>query len=252
MELPKLDLNAVRISDDGEFHMPVGVANGRAALVLHEAPGITSNVKRRCAMLASLGYIVFAPDLHHSGRALDSDEIRSAVAAFRNSPQLLRDRVEESLNRLCTVADVSRQRVAVLGYCFGGMAALELARSGAHVAAVASFHGLLSTNSPARAGQVQAPILACTGGLDEFVPAEDIFSFQKEMTAARAQWELIVYGQAKHSFTNIDASIFGDHRMQHDPYADKKSWASMLDFLDMAYATCGLNGRKVESFGSTC
>lgn len=125
--------------------------------------------------------------------------------------------------------------MAVLGYCFGGMAALELARSGAEVAAVASFHGLLATKSPARPGQVRAPILVCTGGQDELVPAQDIFSFQQKMTEAKARWELIVYGQARHSFANADASWFGDARMRYDPQVDGNSWARTMGFLDAEF-----------------
>lgn len=220
----------------GELHLPSGLANGRAALVLHEAPGITSNVQRRCKMLAAMGYVAFAPDLHRSDRALGPAEVSAAMNAFRASPELLRSRVEENLTYLCDEARVSRQRVAVLGYCFGGMAALELARSGAEVAAVASFHGLLTTESPAAPGQVRTLVLVCTGGRDELVPPQDVLSFQQEMTAANARWELVVYGQARHSFTNADATKFGDPRMLHDPYADRKSWAALQDFLDFAYA----------------
>lgn len=226
----------VQILPDGEFYPPVGEANGRVALVLHEAPGITGNVRRRCAMLAEQGYAAFAPDLHRSGRALGPEGVRQAMAAFRAEPQLLRDRVNESLDRLCALAGATPHQVAVIGYCFGGMAALELARSGAKVAAIASFHGLLLTSAPAREGQVHTPVLAMTGGLDEFVPPQDVLAFQNEMTAAKAPWELIVYGRARHSFTNIEASIFGDDRMRHDPSADQKSWAALLDFLETAYA----------------
>lgn len=220
----------------GEFYIPTGTANGRAALVLHEAPGITSNVKRRSVILASLGYTVFAPNLHQSNHVMTPDETRSAVSNFYENPPLLRSRVEESLNHLCVISGVPRERVVVIGYCFGGMAALELARSGCCVAAIVSFHGLLSTKAPAQSGEILTPILVCTGGLDEFVPAEDILSFQKEMSGANARWELIIYGSARHSFTNLDASSFGDHRMHHDPNADKKSWSAMLEFLNAVYA----------------
>lgn len=236
MQIGPSHSNLTRVSSAGELHLPAGVANGRAALVLHEAPGITSNVQRRCAMLAALGYVAFAPDLHRSDRGLSPAEVRAAIDAFRLNPERLRSRVEDSLAYLCDEARVVRQRVAVVGYCFGGMAALELARSGADVAAVASFHGLLGTKLPAAPGQVRAPLLVCTGGRDELVPPQDVLSFQQEMTAANARWELIVYGQARHSFTNADATKFGDPRMRHDPYADRKSWAALQEFLAFAYA----------------
>lgn len=220
----------------GELYRPEGSGNGRGALVLHEADGIGGNVRRRCAMLARLGYVALAADLHGDGRVLVPEAIAPAMARFRADPPALRRRVASGLEALCAASALEPDEVAVIGYCFGGMAAIELARGGARVAAVASFHGLLTTIAPAPPDAVRAPVLACTGALDPLVPPEHLAAFQAEMTAARANWQSIVYGNALHSFTNEAVGGLGDPRMAHDPAADRQSWAAMLAFLEEAYA----------------
>ncbi|MDE0946447.1 MAG: dienelactone hydrolase family protein [Sphingobium sp.] len=121
-------------------------------------------------------------------------------------------------------------------YCFGGLAVLELARSGAPLRAVASFHGLLTTRRPAEPDTVSARILACTGALDPLVPPEDVETFEAEMRASQADWQLIVYGRALHSFTNSSVDGLGDPRMAYDSSADRQSWAALLGFLDESFA----------------
>ena len=221
----------------GELHRPAGIANGRAVLLFHEADGIGGNVRRRCAMLADLGYVAAAADLHGHGRTLPDAEIPAAMQRFREHPPLLRRRARAALDALTAVTGSVPNGTAAIGYCFGGLAALELARSGAPLQAVVSFHGLLTSRAPAKAGDITARILACTGALDPLVPPEDIAAFQAEMTAARADWQLIVYGRALHSFTNIAVDGLGDPRMAYDPAADRQSWAAMLLFLEESFAS---------------
>jgi len=221
---------------DGEIHYPAGAANGRAMLVVHEADGIGGNVRRRCAMLAELGYIAAAADMHGNGRTLGDDEIGPAMARFRAEPTMLRSRVTAGLDALSATAGLAPDRIGAIGYCFGGLAVLELARSGAGVRAVASFHGLLTTSAPAKAGEVTARILACTGALDPLVPPDHVATFQAEMMAAQADWQLIVHGQALHSFTNVAVDGLGDPRMAYHPSADRQSWAALCGFLDDSFA----------------
>lgn len=215
----------------GVLWQPTSRANGRAVLLLHEAPGITANVRRRGAVLAARGYTAFAPELHRAGRPLGRDEAHAAVAAFQHDPMPLRQRVAESLAQLCQACGAVPAQVAVLGYCFGGMAALEFARSGAEAGLVMSYHGLLSTRVPAPPGGVRMPVTVFTGALDPLVPLGDVAAFQQEMLDAQAQWRLVMYGQARHSFTNADAGGFGDPRMQYDPEADADAWAQTLQRL---------------------
>jgi len=220
----------------GEIVGPVGPANGRAILVVHEADGIGGNVRRSCTRLAALGYAAAAADLHGDGRVLADDEIGPAMARFKAEPALLRRRVRAAFDALLAETGLAADRVAAIGYCFGGLAVLELARSGAALSAVASFHGLLTTAAPAGPGDIAARVLACTGALDPLVPPADVATFQAEMTGAAADWQLIVYGRALHSFTNVDVDGLGDPRMAYDEAADRQSWAALVAFLDAAFA----------------
>ncbi|MDI6539867.1 dienelactone hydrolase family protein [Pantoea ananatis] len=225
----------VQKTHKGEFCLPGNNANGRAVIVLHEAPGVTKNVRRRSQDLAKLGYVVFAPFLHGYARPLGSEESRAAVSHFYENPQLLRERVKESLDYLCETFPLTCCHIAVIGYCFGGMAALEYARSGAAVAGIVSFHGLLKTLLPASADSIKAPLLVCTGAKDPFVPQEHILNFWMEMEKARADWRLIVFGNAAHSFTNLTAHEFGDERLRYDAQSDVMSWDNMKIFLQECF-----------------
>ena len=220
----------------GELYRPAGPANGRAMLVAHEADGIGGNVRRRCAMLAGMGYVALAVDLHGGGRVLEGAEMTEALRRFRVEPETLRARIGAGLAALAALDGVAADRIAAIGYCFGGLAVLELARSGAEVCAVGSFHGLLTTAAPARPGAVRASVAAYTGALDPLVPPEDIAAFQAEMTAAGADWQLAIYGRALHSFTNNAVDGLGDPRMAYDAAADRQSWAALRLFLDEAFA----------------
>jgi dienelactone hydrolase len=208
--------------------------NGRAVLVVHEAPGLGNNARRRAAMLAELGYFALAADLYGGGRTFREGEAAAHMDALRSDPAALRRRVLAGLDALLELSGIEAKRTAAVGYCFGGMAVLELARSGAGLAAVVSFHGLLRTSAPARKNEARGRILACTGALDPLVPLEDVTAFQEEMAAAGADWQLVVYGRALHSFTNPNVAGGSDPRMDYDPSADRQSWAAALTFLDEA------------------
>jgi dienelactone hydrolase len=221
----------------GQLFRPGGAPNGRAMLVVHEADGIGSNVLRRCAMLADLGYIALAADLHGGGRVLAGEEMMPAVNALKNDPVTFRGRVNAGYEALVRTGGVDPARIAAMGYCFGGTAVLELARSGTPVVAVASFHGLLTTPAPAHLGAIRPRVLVCTGAKDPLVPLEDIDAFQREMYAAHADWQLIVYGTALHSFTNPNVDGMNDPRMRYDASADRQSWAAFLAFLDESFGT---------------
>jgi dienelactone hydrolase len=208
--------------------------NGRSVVLFHEANGLGNNVRRRARMLADLGYVAFAADLYGGGRTYGAEGATEQMNRLREDPERFRTRIRAGFDHLLTLDGVDPARAAAIGYCFGGLAALELARSGAPVAAAISFHGLLTTPLPAKAGAVRARILACTGAKDPLVPLADVTAFQEEMAAAEADWQLIVYGKALHSFTNRNVLGMGDPRMDYDPSADRQSWAAALLFLDEA------------------
>lgn len=214
----------------GEIHRPDN-PDGGAVLVVHEADGIGGNVRTHCARLAALGYVAAAADMHGGGRVLEGAEMLAALDAFRGDPGYFRRRVRAGFDALCGLDGVDAARVAAIGFCFGGMAVLELARSGAPVAAVASFHGLLTSAAPARPGEVRARVLAATGALDPLAPPEDVAAFQEEMRTAGADWHLLVHGRALHSYTNAGVADLGDPRMAYDPFAHQLSWAALTSFL---------------------
>lgn len=220
----------------GVLFRPAGAGNGRAILVVHEADGIGGNVRRRAAALADVGYVALAADLHGAGAPLAGAEMQAAVERFRADPDRLRRRTAAGLDALSEAAAVGPSAIAAIGYCFGGLAVLELARSGADLCAVASFHGLLTTAAPAHPGAVRARIAAFTGARDPLVPPADVAAFQAEMTAADADWQLHVYGRAWHSFTNPAVDGLNDPRMRYDARADAASWAALTTFLDASFA----------------
>lgn len=220
----------------GELYPPTATPNGAAVLVVHEADGIGGNVRAHCALLADLGYVAAAADMHGGGRVLDGAEMSAALDAFRAEPARLRRRVRCALDALHQLENVDPERSAAIGFCFGGMAVLELARSGAPVAAVASFHGLLTTSEPARPDAIRARVLAATGARDPLAPAQDVAAFQREMTQAGADWHLLIHGRALHSYTNDAVDGLGDPRMGYDPLSHRLSWATLTAFLDDSLA----------------
>lgn len=216
----------------GYLALPDGAAGRPGILVVHEAPGLDDHVRRRAEMLAGLGYVALAADLYGDGVVGQGpQEAFALMGPLREDPDLLRRRVRAGLDALAAVPGVDRRRLGAIGYCFGGYSVLELARSGAPVACVVSFHGLLETKRPAVAGELNAKILACTGSADPIVPADQVTAFQKEMTEAGADWQVITYGGAKHAFTNTAADNIPLPGFGYSATADARSWAAMKSFF---------------------
>lgn len=208
--------------------------NGRAIMLVHEISGIGANVRQRARQLVGLGYTAFAADLYGGGKSYAGDEASARMEALTADLATFRGRVRAGLDIISGELGFAANRTAAFGYCFGGRAVLELARSGAELAAVVSFHGLLFAPEPAPPGAIRTSILACTGARDPLVPLADVAAFQEEMHAAGADWQLIAYGRAHHAFTNPNVMGIGDKRLVYDPSADRQSWAAALLFLDEA------------------
>jgi dienelactone hydrolase len=205
-------------------------------LVVHEAPGLDDHVKRRAGMLAELGYVALAADLYGGGVVGKSpEEAFALMGPLREDPDLLRRRVRAGLDALAAVPGVDGGQLGAIGYCFGGYSVLELARTGAPVACVVSFHGLLETKRPAVAGAVKAKILACTGSADPIVPRDQVTAFEKEMIEAGTDWEVITYGGAKHAFTNTAADSLPMPGFGYSPLADRRSWTAMRNLFDEVF-----------------
>jgi dienelactone hydrolase len=200
-------------------------------LVLHGGAGIGPHERARAVRLAELGYAVFVPDLF--GEVFSSREQGIAtITALVGDPPRLRSRLGAALAFLGASPGVDPARLAALGFCFGGHAALELARSGASIRAAASIHGGLKSPAPAAPGEIGASILVCAGAADPFVPREQRQAFEDEMTAARADWQLHLYAGAMHGFSERPpAGARPRPGVAYDEAADRRSWGALLQLL---------------------
>ena len=183
-------------------------------------------------MLARLGYVAFAADIYGTGVRPSPQDGAKVSGAFYGDPALVRARATAGLEQLRANPLVDPDRIAVIGYCFGGFVALELARSGADVAGVVPFHGVLSTPAAEDAANIRAKILVLAGGSDPVVPDEQIVEFKNAMRAApQLDWQLVSYSGALHAFTLPEANS-PEHGAAYHPVAERRSWAAMRAFFD--------------------
>ena len=200
-------------------------------LVVHQWMGLTDYEQNRAVMLAQLGYVAFCADIYGKGvRPQSIKDAGTEATKYKTDRTLLRQRVQAGLEQLKGNPRVDSARVAAIGYCFGGTAVIELARSGAALNGVVSFHGGLDSPTPTDGKNIQCKVLACHGGDDPFVPAKDLAAFEDEMRAANVDWRLIKYGGAVHSFTQpmADGSLPG---AKYNERADRRSWLDMKNFF---------------------
>jgi dienelactone hydrolase len=204
-----------------------------AVLLVHEWWGLNDYIKRRTEQIASLGYIAFAVDIYGNGFVTkDPNEAGAMAGKFRGGDRkLLRERVNAGLQVLMNHPLAGKQRIAAIGYCFGGTTVLELARSGAAIAGVMSFHGGLDTPNPEDAKNIKAKVLVLHGADDPNVPAAQVSAFQEEMRKAKVDWQMVIYGGAVHSFTNPDSGSDPSRGVAYNEKADKRSWEHMKVFF---------------------
>ncbi|HTI68507.1 MAG TPA: dienelactone hydrolase family protein [Candidatus Limnocylindria bacterium] len=201
-------------------------------LVVHQWMGLTAYEKKRCEMLAEMGYVAFAADIYGKGiRPGSPGEAGPLAGKYKGDLPLLRRRVNLALSVLKGSKGCDAAKTAAIGYCFGGTTVLELARSGADLAGVVSFHGALGTSQPAQAKTVHAQILALHGADDPFVPAEEVARFQKEMKEAQCDWQFVAYSGAVHAFTQWGAGDDNSKGAAYNKKADLRSWKEMENFL---------------------
>ncbi len=215
----------------GELFLPAPRAHAGpapAVLVFPDATGINRHARTRARRLADAGYVALACDLHGGGTTMEFGAAMTVIRALRADPPRVRALGAGALDVLASRPEVDAARVAAIGYCFGGTVALELARGGAALTAVVGFHSGLATARPAEASTIRARVLACIGADDPTIPPEQRADFEREMTAARVDWQLHVYGGVVHSFTNPDADRGGRLEVsRYDAAADARSWAAM-------------------------
>jgi dienelactone hydrolase len=203
-----------------------------AVIIVHEWTGIGPYVKKRAKQIADLGYAAFAIDIYGKGiRPTNAEDAAKEAAIYRNDRPLMRRRALAGLEQVKEFPFVDTNRIAAIGYCFGGGVVLEMARSGADLKGVVSFHGNLDTPNPEDTKSIKAKILVLHGADDPIVPMAQVLAFEKEMRAAKADWQLNIYGNAVHSFTNPDSGNDPSKGVAYNKQADQRSWDAMKLFL---------------------
>jgi dienelactone hydrolase len=201
-------------------------------VVVHEWMGLGDYAKGRATKLAELGYVAFAADIYGKGvRAKDPKEAGQLAGRYKGDLPLLRSRARAAFDTLAGNGRVDTAKVFAIGYCFGGTTVLELARSGAPLAGVVSFHGGLATKDPADAKRIRCPVLALHGAADPYVPPAEVAAFQKEMDDAKVDWQMVFYAGAVHSFTNPASGSDPSKGAAYNERADRRSWEAMKAFF---------------------
>lgn len=201
-------------------------------LIAHAWSGRDNFVDEKARELAKMGYIGFAMDIYGKGILGTNKEENSALMQpFIQNRKMLRRRLLTILETAKTLPIVNKNKIAIIGYCFGGLCALDMARSGANLKGVVSFHGLLNTADNLHTKKIQAKILALHGHDDPIVPPESIREFEKEMTKANADWQIHIFSGAMHAFTNPFAND-PDFGTLYNPIVDKRSWLEMKLFME--------------------
>ena len=205
-------------------------------IVAHEGGGLTDHAKNVARRLAEAGYIAFALDYYGDGKPLtDMNEVMPRLGVWMADPTGIRVRAHAALEVLTGQPETDTSRLAAIGYCFGGTTVLEMARAGEPLRAVVGFHAGLASAKPAQAGAVKAKVLAQIGADDPIVPPEQRSAFEQEMTAAKADWRLTLFGGVGHSFTNPGVNALGRPGFEYNKTADERSWRAMLDLFDEVF-----------------
>lgn len=201
-------------------------------LVIHEWWGLNEYAKHRAEMLAGLGYVAFAADMYGDGKVTDkAAQAREWMQEVTSDVEAWRGRAALGLAQLNASGLVDGDKVAAVGYCFGGGTVLQMAYGGSPVKGVVGFHPALPAAPEESKGKITARILALHGSADSFVAPEVLQNFLAKLDAAGANWEMDIYGGARHGYTNPDAGQYGIPNLKYDAQADARSWARMQEFF---------------------
>ncbi len=226
------------IYHDGELELQGFLAHDEhtntlkpAVLVVHDWTGRNQFVCQKAEMLAKMGYVGFAVDMYGHGRLGDTvEEKQVLMMPLAQDRGLLRARINAALDAVVSMDNVDKQRIAIIGFCFGGLCALDLARSGANIVGAVSFHGLLNKPEDLPNGKIKAKVLALHGYDDPMVTPELVNIFCQEMTVNKVDWQVHMYGHTQHAFTNPQAHDSNLGTI-YNAQADRRSWQAMTNFL---------------------
>lgn len=205
-----------------------------AVLISHMWGGRDDFVADKAKQLAGLGYVGFALDMYGKGvLGINAEQNMALMQPFMADRQKLMRRIGAALSALRLLPWVDEAKIAAIGYCFGGLCVLDLARSGANVLGVVSFHGLLDAPETSLENEIRAKVLALHGHEDPLAKQTQVLAFQQEMTAAKVDWQLHTYGHTVHAFTNphaVDPALSDTYK--YSLVADSRSWIAMRNFLN--------------------
>lgn len=211
---------------------PDVTARRPGVVIVHDWMGVGEYVQERARQIVGLGYVAFVADIYGRGvRPKNVQEASAQAGKYRGDRKLMRGRAEAAVNELSKSTRVDASRIAAIGYCFGGGTVLELARSGAAVSGVVSFHGNLDTPNPADATKIRGKVLVLHGADDPYVPAKQLEAFETEMRTAGVDWELVAYGGAVHAFSQKSAGDDPSKGAAYNASADRRSFDRMVGFL---------------------
>lgn len=212
-------------------------------VVVHEWWGLNDYARRRARELAGLGYAALAIDMYGGGKhTAHAHEAKEMMQSATRDAAVAQARAQAGLDLLKAQSEVDARKIAAIGYCFGGKIVLDMARQGMDLAAVASFHGILATATPAQKNKVKARVLVLNGADDSFIPATDIEAIQKEMKSANVDYRFVNYPGARHAFSSPDADRLAKENgldIAYNEKADKKSWKEMQKFFRDTFASRG-------------
>ncbi len=194
-------------------------------LMIHNWMGVSEETKTQAERIAKLGYVVFAADIYGKGvRPKNPEEAGQESGKYKSNRALFRERLQLGLDTLKAQSGVDTSKLVAVGYCFGGTGVIELARAGADVKAVASFHGGLDSPSPEDGKNIKAKVLALHGADDPYVKAEDLAAFENEMRTHKVDWQIVKYGGTVHSFTEKAAGADNSKGAAYNAKADQRSF----------------------------
>ncbi|MEA9356163.1 dienelactone hydrolase family protein [Bacteriovorax sp. PP10] len=199
-------------------------------MVVHNWMGITAETESKVMEMAKLGYVVMAGDIYGKGiRPKDAAEAGALAGKYKADLKTLRERANLAIDELKKQKKVDTSKIFVVGYCFGGTTAIEVARSGTDLRGVITFHGGLTPSNDDK--NIKGPLLVLHGAVDPFVPKADFDGFVKGMNDAKIDYQLVSYANAVHSFTEKGAGNDNSKGAAYNELADKRSWIAMKDFL---------------------
>ena len=222
-------------TDDAEGYLAIpskATGNMPAVLIIHDWMGPSEFTQKKATEIAELGYVAFAADIYGKGNHPNNIQEAAALAGkYKNDRAELRRRVRAAYDVLKATKGVDPKKIVVIGYCFGGTTALELARAGTELAGVVSFHGGLSNPAPADAKNIKGKALIMHGAIDPYVKADEVAAFQKEMNEAGVDYQFISYSGAVHAFAIPGAGNDPKAGAAYNAVADRRSWNEFKNFM---------------------